>query len=174
MQEKKLTVQNWIKIEKIFDNGIIKFKNNKYIKLIQVMPINFNLKSDFEKKSILNSYKVFLKTCNFDIQILIQSNKENLSKHISQIQENNFNQKDELALWLKFIDNPVSEEVQKSMKEKENKYLKQAQEELGYLNGDPAFRRLIEARAGFLRDQHAFEVAGLEEGEKIRRKKEVN
>ena len=35
--------------------------------------------------------------------------------------------KDELALWLKFIENPVSREVQKSMKEKENKYLKQAQ-----------------------------------------------
>ena len=88
MQEKKLTVQNWIKIEKIFDNGIIKLKNNKYIKLIKVFPINFNLKSDFEKKSILNSYKVFLKTCNFDIQILIQSNKENLQKNIFNIEIN--------------------------------------------------------------------------------------
>ena len=54
------------------------------------------------------------------------------------------------------------------MEKKENKYLKQAQEELGYLNGDPAFRRLVEARAGFLRDQHAFEVAGIEKGEKLR------
>lgn len=34
-----------------------------------------------EKKSILNSYKSFLKTCNFNIQILIQSNKEDLKKH---------------------------------------------------------------------------------------------
>ena len=79
--------------------------------------------------------------------------------------------KDELALWLKFIENPINKEVQRSMKEKENKYLKQAQEELGYLNGDPAFRRLIEARVGFLRDQHAFEVAGRAEGEKIRNRK---
>jgi len=38
-----------------------------------------------EKESILNSYKIFLKTCNFDFQILIQSNKENLDKHISNI-----------------------------------------------------------------------------------------
>ena len=52
------------------------------------MPINFNLKSDLEKQSILNSYKIFLKTCNFDIQILIQSSKTNLQKNISNIEEN--------------------------------------------------------------------------------------
>ena len=38
-----------------------------------------------EKEAILNSYKIFLKTCNFDLQILIQSKKEDLSKHISSV-----------------------------------------------------------------------------------------
>ena len=38
-----------------------------------------------EKEAILNSYKIFLKTCNFNLQILIQSNKEDLSQHISNI-----------------------------------------------------------------------------------------
>lgn len=88
MKSKKFTVQDWIGIEKILDNGIIKLKNNKYIKIIKIMPINFNLKSKFEKDAILNSYKVFLKTCNFDIQILIQSNKEDLQKNIQNIEEN--------------------------------------------------------------------------------------
>lgn len=60
-------------------------KNGNYVKIIKVIPINFNLKSDLEKDSILNSYKIFLKTCNFDIQIIIQSNKEDLSNHISKI-----------------------------------------------------------------------------------------
>ena len=63
-------------------------KNKKYIKIIKVIPINFNLKSDLEKKSILNSYKLFLKTCNFHIQILIQSSKENLQKNNSNILKN--------------------------------------------------------------------------------------
>ena len=88
MKEKNLTVQDWIQIEKIFNNGIIKLKENKYIKLIKINPINFNLKSNFEKETILNSYKTFLKTCNFDIQILIQSNKEDLEKNINNIKEN--------------------------------------------------------------------------------------
>lgn len=85
---KKLTVQNWIPIEKVFDDGIIKLKNNKFVKIIKVIPINFNLKSDLEKKAILNSYKLFLKTCNFNMQILIQSNKEDLSKHFFNIEKN--------------------------------------------------------------------------------------
>ena len=98
-KKENISVQEWIPIEQFFDNGIIKMKNNIFIKIIKIYPINYNLKSELEKKSILNSYKTFLKTCNFDIQILIQSNKENLSDHINKIRKqmkkeenlNNFN-----------------------------------------------------------------------------------
>ena len=85
---KKLTVQQWIPIENIYSNGIIKLKKNKFIKILKINPINYNLKSDLEKQAILNAYKIFLKTCNFDIQILIQSNKENLKNHILNIEKN--------------------------------------------------------------------------------------
>ena len=44
-----------------------------------MIPINFSLKSELEKDAILNSYKLFLKTFNVDLQILIQSKKEDLS-----------------------------------------------------------------------------------------------
>lgn len=54
---------------------------------MEVSPINYNLKSDLEKEAILNSFKIFFKTCQFDIQILIQSNKEDLSHHISKIRK---------------------------------------------------------------------------------------
>ena len=62
---------------------------------------------------------------------------------------------DELAQWLKFIDSPESEEVKMLMCE--NKYWKQAMEELEYLSGEPDFQRLVESRAGFLMDQD-FEI----------------
>ena len=70
--------------------GYVKLKNNKIIKILKVFPINYNLKSDLEKESILNSYRIFLKTCNFDIQILIQSNKEDLTHNINNIKKNIF------------------------------------------------------------------------------------
>ena len=83
------SVQEWLPFEDILENGIIKLKNNSYIKILKVSPINFNLKSNLEKEAILNSYKIFLKTCNFDIQILIQSKKEDLSKHIFKVKKIN-------------------------------------------------------------------------------------
>lgn len=58
------------------------------MKILKVKPINFNLKSNLEKEAILNSYRVLFKTCEFDFQILIQSNKEDLSKHFSEIENN--------------------------------------------------------------------------------------
>lgn len=103
---KLLTVQKWIPIEEIYNNGIIKIYKNKYIKMLKIIPINYNLKSDLEKSKILNSYKILLKTCNFDFQILIQSNKEDLSQHI-------FN-------------------IEKNIQKKENKYLKELSE--NYIN----------------------------------------
>ena len=89
MRKTKLnSVQKWLPFQKILDNGIIMLKDFSYIKILKITPINYNLKSNLEKEAILNSYKLFLKTCNFDIQILIQSTKKDLSKNISNIKKN--------------------------------------------------------------------------------------
>ena len=107
---KKETTQEWLDIEKIFNNGIIKINEKKYIKIIKINPINFNLKSNFEKEVILNSYKIFLNTCNFDIQILIQSNKENLEKNFKIIKQNT---EKENKKYLEDLSNNYFEFVQK-------------------------------------------------------------
>ena len=89
MRKTKLnSVQKWLPFQKILDNGIIMLKDFSYIKILKITPINYNLKSNLEKYSILNSYKLFLKTCNFDIKILIHSTKKDLSKNISNIKNN--------------------------------------------------------------------------------------
>lgn len=87
MKRKIKSIQEWLPFEEILQKGVIRLRNNKFVKIIQVIPINYNLKSELEKEAILNSYKTFFKTCNFDIQILIQSNKEDLSKHILKIKQ---------------------------------------------------------------------------------------
>ena len=46
----------------------------------------------------------------------------------------------------------------------ENKFLKQAKEELAYLSGDESFQYLVEARAGFLMDQAFAEAYRKREG----------
>ena len=96
ISKKVNSVQEWLPVDEILENGIIKLKNKNYIKILKIIPINFELKSNLEKEAILNSYKIFLKTCNFDIQILIQSNKKDLSNHISKIKEKNKEEKEKI------------------------------------------------------------------------------
>ena len=84
--KKNISVQEWLPFDNILDDGIIKLKDERYIKIIKINPINYELKSELEKEAILNSYKIFLKTCDFNIQILIQSKKENLNNHILKLE----------------------------------------------------------------------------------------
>ena len=69
---------------------------------------------------------------------------------------------DELAHWLMFSDNPDSKEVEKFMCE--NKFWKQAREELAYLSGEENFQLLVYDRAMFLMDQDAREKKGFANG----------
>lgn len=85
---KNKSTQDWLIIQDVDKNGIIKLKNtNTFVKILKVQPINFNLKTPLEKDAILNSYKIFLKTCNFNLQILIHTNKEDISKIIQNVQK---------------------------------------------------------------------------------------
>ena len=111
------STQNWLPFLKILDNGVILLKDFSYVKILKITPINYNLKSNLEKEAILNSYKLFLKTCDFDIQIIIQSNKEDLSKHISNINEKVQKEKNKTVIELskKYI-----EFIQKNNREKKS------------------------------------------------------
>ena len=51
---KNISVQQWLPLEEILNTGIIKVNKNKYVKILKIIPINYNLKSDLEKNKILN------------------------------------------------------------------------------------------------------------------------
>ena len=103
------SIQKWLPFEKILENGIIKLKNNSYIMILKIKPINYNLKSNLEKESILNSYKLFLKSFNFNIQIIIKSQKQDLSNHIIKI----INSQKKESQIIKNISNKYLENIEK-------------------------------------------------------------
>lgn len=118
--KKEISTQDWIPFDKILENGII-IRKDAYIKILKIIPINYDLKSNLEKEAILNSYKLFLKTCDFDIQIIIQSKKENLSKHFSNLKliiqkEENKNIKELVEKYMYFIKNKNEENKSSSKK----------------------------------------------------------
>lgn len=65
-------MNRYLEIDKILDSSI--FTKTRHIKILEIKPINFELKSRLEKLSLLEAYRKFLLSCNFDIQILIRSN----------------------------------------------------------------------------------------------------
>ena len=79
-KEKNINTINFLEIEDVVEDILI--TKDKYIRVLKVQPINYDLKSDFEKKSIIEAYKTVFKTCNFDFQILILSQKEKIDKNL--------------------------------------------------------------------------------------------
>lgn len=79
-------IKSWFPIKNI-ENGIIETKGGRLCKILEISPINFELKSTSEKEVIIYQYKTFLKTCNFDMQILILSKKNEMDAHIEKIFE---------------------------------------------------------------------------------------
>ena len=124
-EERKLykAVRDWLPFDKIYEDGIIKLKDEVYVKVIKVSPINFNLKSNFEKEAILNSYKLFLKTCNFDIQILIQSNKKNIEKNIEKIKKNSEKESNKLKKIINEYCNSINKINSKNKSSSKNFYI---------------------------------------------------
>ena len=83
------SIQSWFCVEDILENGTILTKENSKIRILKIEPINFFLRSEMEKEVVLNSYKNIFKSINFDIQIIIQSTKEDLSTNINYIKSKN-------------------------------------------------------------------------------------
>ena len=86
MEQKNIkSIQEWLLIQQVQATGTILLKNHTMVNILKISSINFSLKTEFEKESILNSYKILLKTCNFPFQIVIHSTKENLTNQEKEI-----------------------------------------------------------------------------------------
>lgn len=64
--------------------------------VLMVNSINFNLKSQMEKESILNSYKNFLNSISFPLQIVLQSRVLDLDDYLDKLKKAHQAQRNEL------------------------------------------------------------------------------
>lgn len=78
--DRKNSVSEYLTIEKI-ENGIIYTKDKRYIKVIEVLPINFLLRSAREQRSIIYSFVSYLKISPVKMQFKIITKKADTKKH---------------------------------------------------------------------------------------------
>lgn len=66
-------------------NGIIHTKDNRYVKLIEVLPINFLLRSASEQRNIILSFMSYLKIAPAKMQFKIISKKADINEFVENI-----------------------------------------------------------------------------------------
>ncbi len=79
-KKKKPTVTEYLPIEKIA-NGIIYTRDHRYVKIIEVIPVNFLLRSAREQRSIIYSFISYLKISPVNIQFKVLTKRADLNKH---------------------------------------------------------------------------------------------
>lgn len=67
-------------------NGIIETEDGRYIKVLEVEPINFLLRSTSEQKNIVASFASWMKISPIKIQIKVLTKKADIGKHLSTIE----------------------------------------------------------------------------------------
>lgn len=76
----------YLPIHKI-ENGIIYTKDHRYVKIVEVIPINFLLRSAREQRSIIYSFISYLKISPVKIQFKVLTKRADINKHLETIRE---------------------------------------------------------------------------------------
>lgn len=94
-RKKKQTLEvDFFPVEKI-ENGICYLKDKRYIKIMEIEPINFLLRSAREQRNIIYSYMSYLKISPVKMQIKVISKKADIGSHLQKIQKDIAQEKNE-------------------------------------------------------------------------------
>lgn len=107
----KGTTQEHLPIEDVID-GIVVLKDGSCSMVLQLSSVNFDLLSEREQSALVFAYGGILNSLNFTVQIIIHSNKKDISqylKNLSAAQEKQENPllKERIISYRKFIEETV-------------------------------------------------------------------
>ena len=79
-------VQDFLPVREI-RNGIIETTDDRYVKIIEILPINFLLRSSEEQYNIISSFATWLKISPMKLQFKSVSRKADSDKHVAMVCE---------------------------------------------------------------------------------------
>jgi len=82
----KNSTQEWLPISAITDD-IIVTKDGRYVKIIEILPVNFYLKSYMEQQSIIMSFAQYLKIAPDNLQICVRTQKADINAYEKRMWE---------------------------------------------------------------------------------------
>ena len=79
------STQKWLPISE-FRDGIVVMKDGRYVKVIEVLPVNFYLKSETEQQNIIYYYASYLKIAPDNMQIRVLTQKADISTYLERLE----------------------------------------------------------------------------------------
>lgn len=77
-------VADYLPIEKV-ENGIIYTKDHRFVKVVEVVPINFMLRSAREQRNIIYSFVSYLKISPIKLQIKVLTRRADINRHLDTV-----------------------------------------------------------------------------------------
>lgn len=87
-------VSSYLPIRQV-KNGMIVTTDHRYVKLIEILPINFLLRSSAEQRNIVQSFMSYLKIAPVKMQFKVISKKADISEYIEKIRKEAAQERDE-------------------------------------------------------------------------------
>jgi len=78
------SVQTWLPIKNIV-GGVVVTRDLRFIKVLEIMPINFYLKPEAERQSIIAAYAAFLKIAPNSLQAQVVTQKADMSEYVKRM-----------------------------------------------------------------------------------------
>ena len=92
-------VASYLPIRKI-EHGIVYTKDRRYVKIVEVLPINFLLRSTREQRNIIYAFVSYLKISPVKLQFKVLTKRADINQHLASLQEEMKQETDEKCLAL--------------------------------------------------------------------------
>ena len=77
---------DYVPIEKI-ENGVIYTRDHRYVKVVEVVPVNFLLRSAQEQRGIIYSFISYLKIAPVKVQFKVLTKRADIDRHVETVRK---------------------------------------------------------------------------------------
>ena len=88
------SIQDWLPVKNIIGGTIIT-KDHRFVKIIEVLPVNFHLKTPHEQQAIIYYFASYLKIAPNNLQIRVVTQRLDLEGYVAQMRKYSENEENE-------------------------------------------------------------------------------
>lgn len=78
------SIQAWLPIKNII-GGVVITKDNRFVKILEVLPVNIYLKSTNDRQNIISSFAAYLKIAPDDLQMVVRTLPADTQAYVEQM-----------------------------------------------------------------------------------------